>query len=73
MKSNNLKTLMENFTQEPSGHCWQALEQQLSVVMPATAGAKSVLASSKGEVFAKMAAAPLKTISIISGIKFITQ
>ena len=66
MEVRNLKTVMENFIQEPSGHCWQAIEQQLAVVMPATVAAESAMSTSKGGILSKMAAAPLKTITIIT-------
>jgi gliding motility-associated-like protein len=70
MKMHNLKDLVENVQEMPTGHCWESIEQQLSVMMPSSpagqgaASGQQAASGIKGSLLQKSAAFWVKAAAI---------
>jgi len=70
MKMHNLRDLVENAKEMPTGRCWESIEQQLSVMMPSSpasqgaASGQQIASGIKGSIMQKSAAFWVKAAAV---------
>jgi gliding motility-associated-like protein len=75
MKGNNLDTefgkLFENYSEEPSSNCWEAVSQKLDAIMPAGSPGTSGVSSGSSALSRFVASTVGKSVAIISAVSVV--